>query len=40
MSYSTSWLHSSTVVEQLLPIVNAIGDVRITIYKAFDGYKG
>jgi hypothetical protein len=24
----------------LLPIVNAIGDVRITIYKAFDDYKG
>jgi hypothetical protein len=32
--------HSSTVVEQLLPIVNTIGDLRITIYKAFHNYKG
>jgi hypothetical protein len=26
--------------KQLLPIVKAIGDVRITIYKALEDYKG
>src|SRR5271168_3781375 len=39
MSYSTSWLHSSTVVEQLLPIVTTDRTMRYTRNVTWDSRK-